>query len=418
VHRVIPLALIALLSACGRSDPPVSKEAAAPAVAAEKTAVNARAAFWETPQRGANSMNLQPPDRAYFDALRATGATWVRIAPDKWPAAGGRDFLIGNADDYRGLVPADLATVRRVLDDAGAAGLKVVLAPLSLPLLRWRQHNNNRPDDRLWQSLENQQPAQAFWRDLARALKDHPALVAYNLINEPAPELGTSMIEHAPAADMVAWYAAEKDGPRDLLRFYTGVISAVREVDTQMPLMLDSGWYAAADAFNYWPAGLQDPNLLYSVHMYEPYAATSAPNAKRAQPYRYPARVPYAGAMQQWDATRVGDYLRQPVRWAKQHGIDPRRIVVGEFGCMRRWPDCPAYLRDVVEVVQGEKLHWAFYAYREDGWEGMDYELGDKPLPWTYWQQEARGETPQPPRSVDAPLFRILRDALQAPTGS
>ncbi|KAG0739643.1 hypothetical protein G6F24_017270 [Rhizopus arrhizus] len=76
-------------------------------------------------------MNMSPPDRDYFEALRATGATWVRLVPDKWKAQGGRDFLIGNADDYQGLVAADLATLRRVLDDANAAGLKVVLTPLS-----------------------------------------------------------------------------------------------------------------------------------------------------------------------------------------------------------------------------------------------------------------------------------------------
>lgn len=394
----------------------------APGNDASSTPVSARSAdveergpitFWNTPQRGANGMGVTPPDRAWFDALRASGASWVRLAPDKWPAAGGRDFLIGNADDYQGLVAQDLARVRTALDDAHSAGLKVVLVPLSLPLLRWRQHNDNQPDARLWQSLDSQRPAQAFWRDLARSLKGHPALVAYNLINEPAPELGTSMIEHAPTADMLAWYAREKGGPRDLQHFYAGLIAAVREVDAEMPLMLDAGWYAAADAFNYWPGPVADPRVLYSVHMYEPYAATSAPNSKRSEPYRYPAKVPFAGREQLWNAARVSDHLRQPLRWASQHGIDPRRMVVGEFGCMRRWPDCPAYLRDVLDVLQAEQLHWAFYAFREEGWDGMDYELGDKPLPWAYWKAEARGETPVPPRS-DTPLFQILREAMQA----
>ncbi|WWW36988.1 cellulase family glycosylhydrolase [Stenotrophomonas rhizophila] len=270
--------------------------------------------FWSQPQRGGNSFNEQPPDRAYFDALRATGATWVRLTPDKWRSAGGRDFLMGNADRYQGLVPADVATLRRVLDDADAAGIKVVLVPLSLPLLRWKQKNGGVVDQRLWQSFDNHRPAQAFWRDLARALHGHPALVAYNLINEPAPEYGTPLREHADLAAMRAWYATVKDGPRDLPRFYTGLIPAVREVDADMPLMLDPGWYAAADALAYWPAPLKDPHLLYSVHMYEPYAATSAPNQKRATPYRYPAVVPFGPGKTQWDAKRVASYLQQPRR--------------------------------------------------------------------------------------------------------
>ncbi|MEG2804760.1 cellulase family glycosylhydrolase [Stenotrophomonas sp.] len=370
-------------------------------------------AFWAQPQRGGNSFNQAPPDRAYFDALRATGATWVRLTPDKWPSAGGRDFLMGDADRYQGLVGDDLATLRRVLDDAHAAGLKVVLVPLSLPLLRWKQKNGGVVDQRLWQSDANHAPAQAFWRDLARALKGHPGLVAYNLINEPAPEYGTALAEHADAAAMRAWYATVKGGPRDLPRFYTALIAAVREVDADMPLMLDPGWYAAADALAYWPAALDDPHLLYSVHMYEPYAATSAPNQTRARPYRYPAAVPFAGGMPRWDAAHVARYLQQPMDWADQHGVARQRMVVGEFGCMRRWPDCRTYLEDVLRVLEAGKVHWAFYAFREDGWDGMDYELGTTPLPWSYWQAVEAGRTPTAPRA-DTPLFAPILQRLRA----
>lgn len=370
-------------------------------------------AFWSQPQRGGNSFNEQPPDRAYFDALRATGATWVRLTPDKWRSAGGRDFLMGNADHYQGLVPADVATLRRVLDDADAAGMKVVLVPLSLPLLRWKQKNDGVVDQRLWQSFDNHLPAQAFWRDLARALHGHPALVAYNLINEPAPEYGTTLREHADPAAMRAWYATVKDGPRDLPRFYTGLIAAVREVDADMPLMLDPGWYAAADALAYWPAALKDPHLLYSVHMYEPYAATSAPNQKRSPPYRYPAVVPFGSGKEQWNAARVASYLQQPLAWADQHGVARSQMVVGEFGCMRRWADCPAYLEDVLRVLEAQKVHWAFYAFREDAWDGMDYELGDAALPWTYWQDVEAGKVPTPKRT-DSPQFAPILKRLRA----
>ncbi len=410
MFKAVTAALLLLaVAACSRPPEP----AQVTAVPLSAPAGNMQLAFWTQPQRGANSMNLQPPDRAYFDALRATGATWVRLTPDKWKGHGGRDFLIGNADDYRGLVAPDLALLRRVLDDAHAAGLRVALVPLSLPLLRWKQLNDDRPDQRLWQSLENQRPAQAFWRDLARALRGHPALVAYNLINEPAPELGSGLTEHASAAAMQRWYQREQDGSRDLRRFYAGLIAAVRSVDAQTPLMLDAGWYAAADAFDYWPEPLDDAALLYAVHMYEPYAATSAPNQKREVPWRYPAVVPYAGGEQRWDAVQVARYLRRPVQWAQRHGVPTNRLVVAEFGCMRQWPDCPAYLRDVLAVAEQERLHWAFYAFREDGWDGMDYEIGNKRLPWSYWQAQARGEVAQPPRGPN-PVFAPILERLQA----
>ncbi len=380
--------------------------AAVPVFAADIT-------FWDTPQRGGNSFNEAPPGKAYFQALRDTGATWVRLTPDKWRSAGGRDFLMGDADHYQGLVEADVATLRRALDDANAVGLKVVLVPLSLPLLRWKQKNGDVVDQRLWQSFDNHAPAQRFWRDLATALKGHPALAGYNLINEPAPEYGTTLAEHASREDMLKWYAGVQGGPRDLRQLYTELVASVRAVDADMPLMLDAGWYAAADAFDYWPAPLQDTKLLYSVHMYEPYAATSAPNQKRSKPYRYPAEVPFGDRSERWDAARVRSYLQQPMDWAKTHGIGANRLVIGEFGCMRRWPDCGRYLRDVLDVAEQQKVHWAFYAFREDGWDGMDYELGDKPLPGSYWQAVEKGEAVQPPRSMQAPLFDPILQRLK-----
>lgn len=381
------------------------------------TAVPASAAditFWDMPQRGGNSFNEAPPDRAYFQALRDTGATWVRLSPDKWKSAGGRDFLMGDADDYQGLVQADVTTLRRALDDANAAGLKVVLVPLSLPLLRWKQKNDGKVDPRLWQSFDNHVPARRFWNDLAKALKGHPALAAYNLINEPVPEYGAGLAEHASAEAMRQWYTGVQDGPRDLRRFYSELIASIRAVDADMPLMLDAGWYAAADGFNYWPAPLADAKLLYSVHMYEPYAATSAPNQKRTTPYRYPGVVPFGEHSERWDATRVRSYLQQPMDWAKTHGVGANRIVVGEFGCMRRWPDCQRYLQDVLQVLEQEKVHWAFYAFREDAWDGMDYELGDGPLPWSYWQAQEKGGHVEPPRSMQAPLFAPILQRLKA----
>ena len=73
--------------------------------------------FWDTPQYGGNSFNGTPPDAAYFRALRATGATWVRLTFSKWKGAG-RDFLIGDADHYTGIPPSDMATLVKVLDAA------------------------------------------------------------------------------------------------------------------------------------------------------------------------------------------------------------------------------------------------------------------------------------------------------------
>ncbi len=91
-------------------------------------------AFWNTPRHGSNCFNEAPPDAEYFQALSGYGASWVRLTFSKWKSSTGkRDFLFGNLDDYRALVPEDLATLRAVLDRAQAAGLKVVLCRSNYP---------------------------------------------------------------------------------------------------------------------------------------------------------------------------------------------------------------------------------------------------------------------------------------------
>lgn len=347
-------------------------------------------AFWNTPRHGGNSFNRLPPDQAYFDALSGYDATWVRLSYDKWQPAE-RDFLLGDADAYQGLPAADLATLRATLDRAHKAGLKVVIAPLSLPGMRWSQNNQGQFDDRLWQDKRYWLQAAAFWRDLARELKGHPAIAAYNLVNEPAPEKQGGLAEHADPGQMQQWYARQQGSARDLPALYRQLIAAIREEDADTPVMLDAGWFAAADAFGYWPAPLEDQRVLYSVHMYEPYLVTSAPNMTRKQPIAYPGPAPFAGQTQQWDGQRVAQYLRQPLDWAAAMNVPRSRLVVGEFGCMRRLPGCRQYLEDVLSVLDRHRLHWAFYSFREDNWDGMDYELGSAKVPWRYWQAIEQG---------------------------
>jgi len=364
--------------------------------------------FWNTPRHGGNSFNRLPPDQAYFDALRAYGASWVRLSYDKWKPAQ-RDFLLGNADRYEQLPAADLKQLRDTLDRAHRAGLKVVIAPLSLPGMRWSQNNQGQFDDRLWQGNGYARQAVSFWRDLARALEDHPAIAAYNLVNEPAPEKFGGLAEHASAERMQQWYAQARSGARDLPALYTQLIAAIREVDAKTPIMVDAGWYASADAFGYWQVPLQDDRVLYSVHMYEPYSATSAPNLSRKVPIDYPGLAPFAGEIQQWDAERVRQYLELPLAWMERMKLPRSRLVVGEFGCMRRLPGCSEYLEDVLSVMDRHRLHWAFYSFREDNWDGMDYELGSAKVPWRYWQAIEQGSPDPLPREATVEFEPIRR---------
>ncbi|MDZ4311980.1 MAG: cellulase family glycosylhydrolase [Cypionkella sp.] len=366
--------------------------------------------FWDSPQKGANGFNAKPQDEAYFKALADTGATWVRLTFSKWHGKG-RDFLIGDADHYAGLVPEDLATLRASLDAAHAAGLKVVIVPLSLPGARWTQQNNGKFDDRLWSDPAYADQAVQFWGDLAAALKDHPAVAGYNLLNEPAPEKTTGLAENGAMPDLQAWQVAQTGRPRDLPALYTRMIAAIRAVDPVTPIMVDGGYYANPRALAAWPEKLADDRVLYAFHMYEPYAATSAPNMKRDVPLRYPGvTTDYARATQVWDKAAVAAHINHAFDWAAAQGLPPTRVVAAEFGCMRLWPDCATYLADVMDAVEARGGHWAFYSFREDEWDGMDYELPKSVTPGQFYYLSEEGKADKLPR--DGALMGILRGRM------
>lgn len=361
--------------------------------------------FWKSPRKGANYFNAVP-DEQWFKAAHELGIQWVRLAYEKWTGAE-RDFLMGNADHFDGLVQADLATLIQVLDWAARYQIKVVITPLGLPGGRWAQKNADKQDLRLWNDKTYWAQAARFWRELAVELRDHEAVCAYNILNEPTPEMGTGMAEHGSPTRFKEWYAAHRGTSHDLPAFYAEMIAAVRQVDSGTPIMLDAGWYAQPHAFTYWPK-LEDSHLLFSFHMYEPYDFTSANNFRNERNLTYPGKVPFAGAEPEWNRHQIEAYWQPFFLWAKNNSIPASQLVCGEFGCYRRNQGCDQYLADVLSILNQNGIHWAFYSFREDEWDGYDYEIGTGGLGWEYWKAKDEGHNPSPPRN-DNPLFEVIR---------
>lgn len=378
-------------------------------------AANDKLAFWDVQRKGANCFNVEP-EELWFKAAHELGIQWVRMTCDKWKGRQ-RDFLIGDANNYTGIVPEDLTRLIQVLDWADKYNIKIVLVPLSLPGNRWVQNNNNRRDLRLWNDRKYWRQAADYWRDLASSLKDHPAVYAYNILNEPTPEMKTGIAEHGPASRYVSWYEKHRDTSHDLPAFYETVIGAIRQVDSQTPIMLDAGWYAQPAAFVYWPK-IDDEKILYSFHMYEPYQFTNHKNFRDEHNYIYPGTVPYAGKNVNWNKQEIEHYLSPFFEWAQTRKIPSNRLVCGEFGCYRRNQGAKTYLTDVIDVLNSHDLHWAFYSFREDEWDGYDYEIGTGGLGAAYWQAKEAGQKPDVPRR-DNPLFGVIKEEFspgKAPT--
>jgi aryl-phospho-beta-D-glucosidase BglC (GH1 family) len=369
----------------------------------------ARLSFWDTQKRGANFFN-EVETRERFRAARDAGLEWVRLVPDKWKGAG-RDFLLGNAGDFQGIVPEDMAHLEKVLGWAQAEGVRVVMGMLNLPGCRWVQKNEGKQDYRLWNEERYQEQAAAFWKELASKLKDHPAVVAYNPLNEPHPAREDGH-DGAEAEGFPDWLQAHRGTTADLDRFNARIVGAIREVDPHTPVLVEGYGHGSVSGLTHL-LPVDDPAILYSFHFYEPWQYT-ARKANKGR-YAYPDQMPayWNGPGEKWERNALAKMMDPVGEWATKHGVPTNHIVAAEFGCDRAAPGAREYLEDVVTTLNERGWHWAFYSFREDVWDRMDYEVGPGGLGAAYWEAVDRGETPERPRG-DNPLWRVLQDGLRA----
>ncbi|MDX5462501.1 MAG: hypothetical protein O7157_03000 [Wolbachia endosymbiont of Tetragnatha montana] len=93
----------------------------------------------------------------------------------------------------------------------------------------------------------------------------------------------------------------------------------------------------------------------------------------------------------------------------KKHKIPSHRILVGEFGGHRSSKGLERYFQDLVSIFNEYNWHFAVYSFREDVWDGMDYELGSEKLSWKDWQAIEEG-TMKKNYLPDNPIFKVLRE--------
>jgi hypothetical protein len=342
--------------------------------------------YWKQQRKGTNYFN-KTPTKAWFDAAKDANIQLVRLTYEKWKGAQ-KDFLLGNADDYKGIVESDFQILKTYLDYAYQLGIKIVLTPITLPGARWIQMNDNKRDLRLWTEASYQQQAIQFWKDLVIRLNNHPAIVGYNIMNEPHPEIAYGKHDFWDK-ELLDWYESIKGSTGDLNQFYAQVTNSIRSVDSTTPIIIESGLYATPWAFDYLQP-IDDEHIIYSFHMYEPYQFTTKRINKGK--FSYPSEIYIEGLGNNFQLNKEGlnNFFKPIEDWCKKHQIPSNQIWVGEFGCNRHIAGIEQYLADLVAIFNAHNWHWSFYAFREDTWEGMDYELGTKKVFYKYWEyQEA-----------------------------
>ncbi len=181
------------------------------------------------------------------------------------------------------------------------------------------------------------------WKRIATRFKGNPAVWGYDLINEPR--------QTRPA-------------PHDYWNLQRRAAEAVRAIDPDTPVIIESNEADSPDAFTYLPA-LEMDNVIYQVHMYKPgqftHQRVRVPGGRLApgeQPVAYPGVI--SGKFHDREHLRR---ILQPVRdFQMRHGA---RIYVGEFSAVTWAPGAAEYLRDCISIFEEYGWDWTYHAFRE-----------------------------------------------------
>ena len=236
-----------------------------------------------------------------------------------------------------------------------------------------------------------------FVREMAKTLAgEDPAMIALEPMNEPVVDCADDGTDF--------W-------PQRLKRLF----AAARASATRLTLVLSGACYAGAEALaKVDPGEIVDDNVLWTFHSYQPFLLTHQGATWAGDFIRYVTGLPYpltAVPRAELDAAleairrkiaaeapfarRAGllAYLDEQVAgldtpeklqadmeapflaaadWAQRYGIEPRNVLLGEFGMIRQEYGNPyvvpakhraAYVRDMIGLAEKHGFSWSIWGY-------------------------------------------------------
>jgi hypothetical protein len=284
----------------------------------------------------------------------------------------------------------DLAYLHRSLSKCDALGIRVIVSPGNL---------YGRKLDVFWKQTGDAQLVREhlveFWRAFSLEFKTYPAIVGYDIFNEPNYKPG----------DEKSWY-------QDML---PGSVSAIRKINSQVWLVVEPGPWGFADGLkNLVP--LDDSRVIYSFHHYAPHGYTHQYlHAQKID--TIPQDRVYPGKLRMfydndaihkityWDKSALLESMKEAVNFQKRHKA---RILVGEFGAIRWAPGVEQWLKDSIDIFEQQGWDWCVIGY-PTRWVPKTDKY------WSGWNLSYNADDPRvmgPMRSgKQSPRMNILLDA-------
>jgi hypothetical protein len=253
---------------------------------------------------------------------------------------------------------------------------------------------------------------EAYSNALVNGSANAPGVAQYrdmiaDLARTLAP-LGTDKVALEPFNEP-AHYPCDASGSNDWQEIMASTVAAIRAVSADITIVATGACGGNVDGVTDLEPSFDDPNILYSFHMYEPHlfthqradragdfasglpwpASEGSPESARAmlsahmeaagvspddQARQLAAVQGYIGEyfLENWGEAQMRGRLQQAVDWAKAHDIPTSRLFMGEFGAILMSDDGRSgafdadrlrYLETLRTIADGYAIPWSVWEF-------------------------------------------------------
>ncbi len=192
-------------------------------------------------------------------------------------------------------------------------------------------HSDSTGKAMLWEKESCRKSTYRLWEIIAARYKDHSALYAYDVLNEPV--LGNKSITI-------------------LKKFYKNIIKSIRGVDKKTLIYLEGSLWAQQIEFL---ESLIEDNVGVSIHSYLPLDYV----------FNFHPLLKYPGSVQNvlWNKKRLYQHFKQYHNFAFKNKV---KLLVGEFGINWRggyFGEC-AWLDDMLNIFDDFGFDYTYWTYK------------------------------------------------------
>jgi len=226
----------------------------------------------------------------------------------------------------------------------------------------------------VWEDPEAQDAWTEMWRYTAERYRDHPVVVGFDLMCEPNAAGIRNIWEPEE------FYEAYQGSSLDWNQFYPKIVNAIREVDTNTPILVGGmGWSSIR-----WLPYLEptsDSRTVYIFHQYEPQTQyTHQTGQKNSYPGRFD--LDWDGQKDDFDITWLEVYLKTLDSYRDVWDVP---LAVNEYGIVRWIPGGPEFINDQLFLFEKKGLNHAIWIW-DPSWEpwteevnAMNFRFGQNP---------------------------------------